>query len=114
MMLAPVVAVVSVIERVRTPAAADGAARTPLVPLFVLGFLACVALRSTGLVPDSLLGHLTHVQVAALGAALFGMGCSVKIASLVRRSGALMVVATLGTLFITSVTLAGILLVTGP
>jgi uncharacterized integral membrane protein (TIGR00698 family) len=114
MMLAPVVAVVSVIERVRTPTVADGASRTPLVPLFVLGFLACVCLRSTGLLPEPVLAQITHVQVAALGAALFGMGCSVKIASLVRRSGALMVVATLGTLFITSVTLAGILLVTNP
>jgi uncharacterized integral membrane protein (TIGR00698 family) len=113
MMLAPVVAVVSVIERVRRPAVTDGATRTPLVPLFVLGFLACVALRSTGLLPEAVIGQITHLQVAALGAALFGMGCSVKIASLVRRSGALMVVATLGTLFITSVTLAGILLVTG-
>jgi uncharacterized integral membrane protein (TIGR00698 family) len=114
MMLAPVVAVVSVIERVRTPVATDGASRTPLVPLFVLGFLACVGLRSTGLLPETVLGQITHLQVAALGAALFGMGCSVRLASLVRRSGALMAVAALGTLFITSVTLAGILLVTGP
>jgi uncharacterized integral membrane protein (TIGR00698 family) len=51
MMLAPVVAVVSVIQRVKSPAVAAGTARTPLVPLFVLGFLACVALRSTGLPP---------------------------------------------------------------
>jgi uncharacterized membrane protein YadS len=114
MMLAPVVAAVSVIERVRTTAVADGASRTPLVPLFVLGFLACVGLRSTGLLPEALLGQIAYVQVAALGAALFGMGCSVRIASLVKRSGALMVVAALGTVFITSVSLAGILLVTHP
>ena len=83
------------------------------MPLFVLGFIACVALRSTGLVPDALLGQITHLQVAALGAALFGMGCSVKIASLVKKSGAVMVVSTLGTVFIGAVTLAGILLVSG-
>jgi uncharacterized integral membrane protein (TIGR00698 family) len=113
MMLAPVVAVVSVIQRVRSSAVSTDTPRTPLVPMFVLGFIACVALRSTGLVPDALLGQITHLQVAALGAALFGMGCSVKIAALVKKSGAVMVVSTLGTVFIGAVTLAGILLVSG-
>jgi len=112
-MLAPVVAVVSLVQRITRPASSNEAGRTPLVPLFVLGFLACVALRSTGLVPEAALGGIANVQVAALGAALFGMGCSVKVASLLRGSGAVMVVSTLGTLFIGAVSLAGILLVTG-
>jgi uncharacterized integral membrane protein (TIGR00698 family) len=112
-MLAPVVAVVSIVQRVTSAAAAStDSTRAPLVPLFVLGFLACVALRSTDLVPDAVLGQITHLQVTALGAALFGMGCSVKIASLVRKSGAVMVVSALATLFIGAVTLGGILLVT--
>jgi hypothetical protein len=51
--------------------------------------------------------------VAALGTALFGMGCSVKIASLFKGSGAVMVVSAVGTLFIGATSLAGILLVTG-
>ncbi|HET6666568.1 MAG TPA: putative sulfate exporter family transporter [Intrasporangium sp.] len=112
-MLAPVVAAVSLVQRLTRPAASNEVGRTPLVPLFVLGFLACVALRSTGLVPEAVLGGIANVQVAALGAALFGMGCSVKVASLLRRSGAVMVVSTLGTLLIGGVSLAGILLVTG-
>ena len=41
------------------------------------------------------------------------MGCSVKIASLAKGSGAVMVTSTVGTLFIGGVTLAGILLVSG-
>ena len=47
------------------------------MPLFVLGFLACAALRTTGVIPEAL-GWITHLQVAALGAALFGMGGSVE------------------------------------
>ena len=110
LLLAPVVATVSVIQRVKTPAGPTGErARPPLVPLFVLGFLACVALRSTGVDPARRPRLDHHLQVAALGAALFGMGCSVKIASLFKKSGAVMVVSTLGTLFIGAVTLAGIL-----
>ena len=112
-MLAPVVAVVSILQGMTSPAPAEQGRRTPLVPLFVLGFLACVALRSTGVVPASVLDAIGNVQVAALGAALFGMGCSVKIASLFKGSRAVMVVSTVGTLFIGAVTLAGILLVTG-
>jgi uncharacterized integral membrane protein (TIGR00698 family) len=112
-MLAPVVAAVSIMQRRRSSASPEETRRTPLVPLFVLGFLACVALRSTGAVPESVLGWVGHAQVAALGAALFGMGCSVKIASLFKGSGAVMVVSAVGTLFIAATSLAGILLVTG-
>ena len=110
-MLAPVVAVVSIAKRISSPVASGETKRPPLVPLFVLGFLACVALRSTGLLPADALGWTTQAQVAALGAALFGMGCSVKIASLARRSGAVMVTSTIGTLLVTGVSLAGVLLV---
>ena len=88
----------------------DDAKRPPLVPLFVLGFLACVAFRSTGLVPAGALAVISQVQVAALGAALFGMGASVKIASLFRRSGPVVVVATLSTLIVGGVSLAGVLM----
>jgi uncharacterized integral membrane protein (TIGR00698 family) len=110
-MLAPVVAVVSTVQRLTSPAETGEGGRAPLIPLFVLGFLACVALRTTGTIPEAALGGITHVQVAALGAALFGMGTSVKLASLLKKSGPVLVVSTLGTLFIGAVTLAGILLV---
>ena len=42
----------------------------------------------------------------------FGVGCSVKLASVFNKGAAVMVVSALGTLFIGTVTLAGILLVT--
>jgi uncharacterized integral membrane protein (TIGR00698 family) len=113
-MLAPVVATVGVVRRVSTVRSVDGAARPPLVPLFVLGFLACAALQSAGLVPAAALGWIGHAQVAALSAALFGMGCSVRLAHLLRNGGAVMVVATAATLFLAAVSLAGVLLVTSP
>jgi hypothetical protein len=56
------------------------------------------------------LAVLAQVQVAALGAALFGMGASVKIGSLFRRSGPVLVVAALSTLLVAGVSLAGVLL----
>src|SRR4051812_44330519 len=48
LLLAPVVATVSVRKRMADPRRATPGKRPPIVPMFVLGFVACVALRSTG------------------------------------------------------------------
>jgi uncharacterized integral membrane protein (TIGR00698 family) len=108
LMLAPVVATVSV--RKRLAGGETGGKRPPIVPLFVLGFLACVAFRSTGMIPTGALAAISQVQVAALGAALFGMGAAVQIKTLFRRSGPVLIVATLSTLLVAGVSLAGVFL----
>jgi uncharacterized integral membrane protein (TIGR00698 family) len=108
LLLAPVVATVSV--RRRMAGRETAGKRPPIVPLFVLGFLACVALRTTGVIPTGALGAISQVQVAALGAALFGMGAAVQIRSLFRGSGRVLLVSTLSTLLVTGVALAGVLL----
>ena len=111
-LLAPVVAAVGLVRRRRTTAGAvvrEG--RPPLVPLFVLGFLACAALRTVGVVPTAALGWISQVQVITLGAALFGMGCSVRLSQLLRNGRAVIVVGTLATLFISGLSLAGLLLI---
>jgi uncharacterized integral membrane protein (TIGR00698 family) len=109
LLLAPVVATVSVRRRLAGSGQDTAAKRPPIVPLFVLGFLACVALRSTGVIPTGALTAISQVQVAALGAALFGMGAAVQIRSLFRGSGRVLLVSTLSTLLVTGVALAGVL-----
>jgi uncharacterized integral membrane protein (TIGR00698 family) len=110
-MLAPVVATVSVLRRFGSREEGTITSRTPLVPLFVLGFLAAAGLRTAGAVPAEALEWITPVQVAALGAALFGMGAGVRIRSLARKSGPVLVVSAAGSLFVGAVSLAGLLLV---
>ncbi|MGY1661857.1 YeiH family protein [Geodermatophilus sp. SYSU D00705] len=110
LLLAPVVAAVSVRRRLAEPGRETAATRPPLVPLFVLGFLACVAVRSTGIVPEDALTVISQVQVAALGAALFGMGAGVQLRSLFRGSGSALLVATASTLLVAGVSLAGVVL----
>jgi uncharacterized membrane protein YadS len=110
LLLAPVVAAVNLRRRTLDPGRPAGGRRPPLVPLFVLGFLACVAFRSTGVVPDGALAVISQVQVVALGAALFGMGAGVRIPALFRRSAPVLVVSALSTLTVAGVSLAGILL----
>jgi uncharacterized integral membrane protein (TIGR00698 family) len=110
LLLAPVVAAVSVRRRMASADRGAEAKRPPIVPLFVLGFVACVALRSTGMVPAGVLGVLSQVQVAALAAALFGMGAGVKVRSLFTRSGPVLAVAAASTVFVAGISLAGVLL----
>lgn len=114
LLLAPVVAGVSLLRRreMRTGGEAEhGLALPPLVPLFVIGFLACVAVRSTGLLPGPVLDVIGTTQTLALGAALFGMGTGVHLASLVRHSGKAFGLSIVSTLVVAGVSLAGVYLV---
>lgn len=97
-LLAPMVAAVSVHERRRRPAV-EGK-RAPMVPLFVLGFLAMVALRSTGIVPTAALDVAKVVCTLLLAAALFGLGCAVRIGKLVKTGGRALLLGLLSTLLI--------------
>jgi uncharacterized membrane protein YadS len=112
LLLAPVVAGVSVLRRRRLRAEGrPGSADTglpPLVPVFVLGFLACVALRSTGVVPATVLAVVEQAQTLTLGAALFGMGTGVHVPSLVRSSGRALLLAVVSTLVVAGVSLVGV------
>ncbi|GAA1974316.1 YeiH family protein [Amycolatopsis minnesotensis] len=97
-LLAPMVALVSVHERRRRPAA-EGK-RAPLVPLFVLGFLAMVAVRSTGILPGAVLDIAKTVCTLLLAGALFGLGCAVRIGKLVRTGGRALLLGLLSTLLV--------------
>ena len=110
LLLAPVVAGVSVLRRRRAVVGHASTRLPPLVPLFILGFLACVAIRSTGLLPAQFLTVCGHAQNIALGAALFGMGTGVHLKSLVRNSGSALALSTVATLVVAGVALAGVIL----
>ncbi|MGW5381060.1 YeiH family protein [Nocardia sp. NPDC003963] len=110
LMLAPVLACLGARRR-RMSEGAD-TARPPLVPLFVIGFLGCVALRSSGLLPRALIDTAQLVQTALLAAAMFALGTGVRV-SLLRSVGPRpIVLATLSTVWVASVALVGTLLVT--
>ncbi|SEE46518.1 conserved hypothetical integral membrane protein [Arthrobacter alpinus] len=87
-LLAPIVGVAGAIERKRQARAhlltnAGTAPKfPPLVPLFVVGFLVMAALRSTGWLADGVIEGGALIQDIALGAALFGLGSSVRVRDL--------------------------------
>ncbi|NUK43172.1 putative sulfate exporter family transporter, partial [Streptomyces lunaelactis] len=89
-LLAPLVAAVALSVRRRragSHVAPPGRKRLPLVPLFVVGFLVMVVLRSTDLLPAAAIDATQRVQELLLAAALFGLGSAVDLPSLTRTGG---------------------------
>ncbi|WP_062381044.1 YeiH family protein [Demequina pelophila] len=116
-LLAPVIVVAgSVLGRGRggaptmDPAAPAAGRSTPLVPGFVLGFLAAVALRSTGWLPDGVIDALVLVGTVALVAAMFGIGLGIDVRLLARTGGSAAALGAASWLIATVVALAGVLL----
>ncbi|MFJ2476575.1 YeiH family protein [Streptomyces sp. NPDC087659] len=108
-LLAPLVAVLVVSTRRRgrdTPRSG----RPPLVPLFVVGFLAMVALRSTGLLPAQVLAVAGTAQELLLAAALFGLGSAVHLPSLSRTGPKVALLGLTSWVLIATAAYAGVLL----
>jgi uncharacterized integral membrane protein (TIGR00698 family) len=121
LMLAPVLALISLRERqrlARSDAAAPGvpatvsrrSGRPPLVPLFVLGFIALMAVRSTGFVPTSVISGAKVAETALLTIAMFALGTGVRVGSLRRVGARPFVLAALTTAWVAAVSLGGVLL----
>jgi uncharacterized integral membrane protein (TIGR00698 family) len=82
--LAPIVAGVSISRR--SDSAPSVGKRPPLVPLFVVGFLAAVTLRTTTMIPDAVLEVGSQASTYALAIGMVGLGTSVRLRAL-RRLG---------------------------
>ncbi|MFJ4029840.1 YeiH family protein [Paenarthrobacter sp. NPDC089989] len=97
-LLAPIVATAGVWERRRRVRGGAGAPGTPgkfppIVPLFVLGFLAMIALRTLGWASPVVLDVGGLLQEIALGAALFGLGTAVRVRELLHAGPRSLVMA---------------------
>ena len=120
LLLAPVTALASAHHRLVPPAGTGhdggkdaGARLPPVVPLFVLGFVAMVALRSTEWLSAGWLEAGAALQDILLGAALFGLGSAVRIRTLLRTGGRALLAALAAWLLIAVLGLAAALLIAG-
>ena len=132
LMLAPVIAVLSLqarraADRAETGTAADGdSARTgsvssasgdhptklpPIVPLFVAGFLAMVLVRSFVPLPEAVLTTAGLAQTLLLSTAMFALGCGVKFRNLIHVGARPFILAALSTVLVAGLALGGVLLV---
>ncbi|WP_345147501.1 YeiH family protein [Nonomuraea rubra] len=91
------------------PTADAGRRRPPVVPLFVVAFLAMVAVRSTGLVPAAVTRALPGVTNVLMAAALFGLGTGIDVRRLL-RGGRAARLGGIATAIIAVTSLAGVAL----
>lgn len=108
-LLAPLIAGYSIVHRRNSAASSEaGAKRPPLVPLFVLGFIAMVGLRSLDLLPNVVLDGAEVITTLLLAGALFGLGTSVHLVSLMKTGGRAVLLGAGSTLIAALVSLASI------
>ncbi|MEE2523081.1 putative sulfate exporter family transporter [Pseudarthrobacter sp. J75] len=113
LLLAPMIAAASLEQRwvarreaKRAAAPGDSTVPTgpvklpPLMPLFIVGFLAMVALRSSGILGEGWLEAGAALQDILLGAALFGLGSAVRIRTLLHTGGPALAAAMLSWLLL--------------
>ncbi len=108
LLLAPLVAGVGVVRR--RSGAPTGGRRAPLVPLFVVGFVVAVLVRSAGLVPDAVLPAVKPVTTLALAAAMTALGTQIHVGRLVRTGGRPLLLGAVSTVVAAGVSLGGLVL----
>nr|WP_231569523.1 putative sulfate exporter family transporter [Prescottella defluvii] len=108
-MLAPVIVVLSVLQRRRSAGEAVSTKRPPVLPLFVVAFLVFVAVRSTGVVPEGVLSVASSVQTGLLTAAMFALGAGVRVATIKKVGGRPFVLAAASTVWVFLIALTGVL-----
>ena len=108
LLLAPLVAGVGVVRR--HSGASTGGRRAPLVPLFVVGFVVAVLVRSAGLVPDAVLPAVKPVTTLALAAAMTALGTQIHVGRLVRTGGRPLLLGAVSTVVAAGVSLGGLVL----
>lgn len=105
-LLAPLVVAVSISRR-----RGDSATRRqPPLPLFVLGFLALVAMQSAGLLSTATTAQIRTVEVAAFTIALVGVGGGVDISRLRSLGGRPLRLGLLAWALVSAVALAAVTL----
>ncbi|WP_223691183.1 YeiH family protein [Leifsonia poae] len=108
LMLAPIVAVASVVERRRHVEADPAAKRPPIVPLFVAGFLVAVLVRSFLPLPSAVIDGADTVQTVLLAMALFGLGTAVRLRTLVTTGWRALAVGLLSWVLIAALALGAV------
>ncbi|MFK7918473.1 MAG: YeiH family protein [Ilumatobacter sp.] len=114
LLLAPIVAGVNV-ARSRALAKSgldNGAKKPPLIPIFVVGFIVAVLIRTSGVVPDAGLDAAKTIEGLMLAAAMVGLGAGVDLAR-IRQLGPLpLVLGFVSWIGIAALSLAAVLVAT--
>jgi uncharacterized integral membrane protein (TIGR00698 family) len=107
-LLAPLVAGVALLRARGRGTPVGAGRRPPVVPLFVAGFLAAIALASTRVVPAAVLSVAHGVQSVLLTAALVGLGTGISLRALRHTGGRALALGLLSWLLVAAVAYVGV------
>jgi len=107
-MLAPVVLVFSIVIRNLGESELKEGKRPPLIPGFILAFLALAAINSTGVIPASVSEAIGNLSRWALLIAISAVGMKTSLRRMLDVGGQAIVLIVAETLFIAAFILAGI------
>lgn len=106
--LAPIVVGVSA-HRCRRSGSTSATARPAALPLFVLGFVAAIVLRSSNVLSDDVLDIGRHVEQWLLAAGMVGLGAAVRLSALRRLGVRPLLLGAVAWLMVGSISLACIM-----
>lgn len=110
LMLAPmIVALGFLVARCRRHGGSETTAKPPLVPIFIVAFLALVAANSFGFVPENVRSPLVGLTPVLLTAALASLGLGTSIAKLRLRGLKPLLLSALSTAFISLVSFGALM-----
>ena len=84
----------------------DPVPHPPILPLFLAGFLAAIAIRSTGWLADEVVINIKRAEQYLLATALFALGANVSVAKLRKVGGRPLVLGMVSWLVVASLALA--------
>jgi uncharacterized integral membrane protein (TIGR00698 family) len=103
-LLAPIVAGVGFLKKQDGP-------KPPIVPLFVVGFLAMVVVRTTGLLPAAVLDGAKLTTTVLLAAAMFGLGTTVRPGKVLKAGRKGLLLGAMSTLLVGGVAFGSLMLI---
>ena len=112
-LLAPLVAMVSIWLRAPREGltSRQGSKSPTIVPIFVLGFLAMILVRTSGVLSDDVLSRLKTIEQWCLACALVSLGSEVRVRKLLRVGGRPLLLALISWGGIAGLSLVGVHLV---
>lgn len=107
-LLAPMVAIVGTMRHKRKVKGDGSDRRISIVPLFVMGFVAALLLRTSNLIPPTFLGMAKTVQQVLLVAALFGLGTGIQFSKMRGTGGRALILGVLSWILIGTIAYLGV------